>query len=131
MPYRMTTIDDGASLNATHTVDGIDNVEDFMNFRQGSPPNIPNEWMHWSVAPTVKSEPARALLRTDCVQRSGMDRKGPLQSGSRDFSKNYAYAFTEAEVPKGITCTQMAPHADDAIHSQNVEFFGPVSVFGQ
>ena len=115
MPYRLTTIDDGASLNQTKTVDGIDKVEDWWHFRPGNPPNTPNEYMHWDVAPTAKGEPARALLRTQCIQRSGFDRKGPWQSGARDFSKNYVAEFSQPDMAtllKGVTCTAIPPNEE-------------------
>jgi hypothetical protein len=124
MPYRMTTMDPGTTLNQTKSLDGFDNVEDYWHFRQGSPPKIPNENMHWDIAPAVKGQPARAMLKSECIQRSGTDRKGPLQDGARDFSKNYAYSFSQPEIPAGVVCKPMAADYKAA------EFFGPASVFG-
>jgi len=83
MPYRMTTMDPGTSLNQTTSADGFKKVDDYWHFRQGNPPNIPNENMHWLVAPAAKGEKTQQMLRTSCVQHSGIDRKGPIQSGSK------------------------------------------------
>ena len=84
--------------------------------------------MHWYISPAVKGEKNQAMLATDCVQKSGMDRTGPIQHGVRDFTKNYKYSFSQPDLPKGIKCSQMPPPS--APHSQNVEFFGEASVYG-
>lgn len=130
MPYRMTTLDDGTTVNKTsETYDGIANAVDLWHFRQGNPPNIPNENMHWHVSPLAKGAKTQQMLATDCIQKSGIDRSGPLQHGVRDFSKNVG-AFKQPALPKGITCTQIPPKKAEAWHSQNVEFFGAAAVFG-
>lgn len=130
MPYRMTTLDTGTTLNKTETYDGFVNASDLWHFRQGKPPNVPNEYMHWHVAPKADGEKMRELLATACIQRSGFDRKGPWQSGMRDFSKNYQYKFTQPELPKGIKCDPIPPKKIEAWHSQNAEFFGAAAIFG-
>jgi len=131
MPYRMTTVDPGTAVNKTGlSIDSLKNVTDYWHFRQGQPPNIPNENMHWLIAPSIPNEKKQAMIATDCVQRSGMDRKGALQHGVRDFSKNYKYAFSQPILPAGIKCTPMAPPAVETAGSQNEEFFGSRAVYG-
>lgn len=130
MPYRITTFDDGTTVNKTsETYDGIADAVDLWHFRQGNPPMQPNENMHWHVAPLAKGAKTQQLLATDCIQKSGMDRKGPLQHGVRDFSKNFG-AFAQPALPKGVKCTQMPPKKVEAWHTQNVEFFGAAAIFG-
>ena len=92
-------------LNKTETYDNVTGAMDYWHFRKGNPPSIPNEEMHWHLAPKVKTAPGSALLATDCVQPSGLDRKGPIQHGVRDFSKGYA-PFDEEALPSGVVCTQ-------------------------
>lgn len=106
MPYRMTTMDPGYTLNATDTFDGIDGCSNFENFRPGNPPNIPNEYMHWHAAPLAKGASAQQMLATDCIQRSGTDRTGPWMHGMRDYSKNFSPKFVEGELPKDVVCTE-------------------------
>ena len=126
----MTTVDVGSSVNKTETFDGVKGVTNLWHFRQGNPPHIPDEEMHWHVAPAAKGEKAQQLMATECIQRSGFDRSGPWQHGVRDFSKNYKFKFSQPALPKGVKCTPMAPKAVEAWHSENVEFFGPAAVFG-
>ena len=126
MPYRMTTVDDGTKFNKTETYDGFKNATDLWHFRQGNPPHVPNEFMHWHVAPAVTGQAAQALLATECIQRSGFDRTGPWQHGVRDFHLNYG-AFSQPELPAGIKCTQMPPKSIEGWQSENAKFFGDVS----
>ena len=116
------------TVNKTsETYDNITNAIDLWHFRQGQPPNSPNENMHWHVAPAAEGEKTQRLLATDCIQRSGFDRTGPFQHGIRDFSKNVG-TFSQPALPEGVKCTPMPPTLLEV--EQNAAFFGGASTFG-
>ena len=117
MPYAMTTMDPGTTLNKTETYDGIKNVGDYWHFRQGNPPSRPNENMHWHIAPAAKGAKTSALLATDCIQRSGMQRTGPWQHGVRDFSKNWTPEFSQPAIPKRVNCGEADAVEDSSYFS--------------
>jgi len=114
MPYSITNLDVGTTLNKTETYDNIPGCSDYWHFRQGHPPQRPNENMHWHLGPVDGK--ASPLLATDCIQRSGTDRKGPLQHGVRDMSKNYGpFDVAKSALPADVVCTAMPPAPAPAV----------------
>ena len=67
--------------------------------------------MHWHVAPPVAGQKEQQMLATECIQRSGFDRKGPWQHGVRDYSQNYVPSFSQPDLPAGIKCEPLPPSA--------------------
>lgn len=107
LPYSMLLLDNGTVFNTTENLDGVDGVEMWSHFRPAKavgPIHTPAMEMHWHVAPS--SGASQELLRTSCIQASFQPgaKPGDVQSGDRDFSKDYTTALPTFAPPAGVNC---------------------------